>query len=59
VLATFSRRTILAVDRHGSSAKLAAPERNSTVALVKGESRRKSIAQALTAIWNRASKAQW
>jgi uncharacterized protein (DUF362 family) len=31
-------------------AQISAPERNSTVALVKGESRRKNIAQALTAI---------
>jgi uncharacterized protein (DUF362 family) len=31
-------------------AQISAPERNSTVALVKGDSRRKNIAQALTAI---------
>jgi uncharacterized protein (DUF362 family) len=32
------------------AARISAPERNSTVALVKGDSRRKNIAQALTAI---------
>ena len=53
--ATFSRRTILQLTALAPAlrplvAQISAPERNSTVALVKGESRRKNIAQALTAI---------
>jgi len=55
VPATFSRRTILQLTALAPAlrplvAQISAPERNSTVALVKGESRRKNIAQALTAI---------
>jgi len=53
--ATFSRRTILQLTVLAPAlrplvAQISAPARNSTVALVKGESRRKNIAQALTAI---------
>ena len=53
--ATFSRRTILQLTALAPAlrplvAQISAPERNSTVALVKGESRRKNIEQALTAI---------
>lgn len=52
---TFSRRTILQLTALAPAlrplvAQISAPARNSTVALVKGESRRKNIAQALTAI---------
>jgi uncharacterized protein (DUF362 family) len=55
VPATFSRRTILQLTALAPAlrpliARIAAPARNSTVALVKGESRRKNIAQALTVI---------
>jgi uncharacterized protein (DUF362 family) len=42
--------TALAPALRPLAAQISAPERNSTVALVKGESRRKNIAQALTAI---------
>lgn len=53
--ATFSRRTILQLTALTPAlrplvARISAPERNSTVALVKGDSRRQNIAQALTAI---------
>ena len=53
--ATFSRRTILQLTALAPAlrplvAQITAPGRNSTVSLVKGESRRKNIAQALTAI---------
>ncbi len=53
--ATFSRRAILQLTALAPAlrplvAQISAPERNSTVALVKGESRRKNIAQVLTAI---------
>ena len=53
--ATFSRRTILQLTALAPAlrplvAKMSAPERNSTVALVTGDSRRKNIAQALAAI---------
>jgi uncharacterized protein (DUF362 family) len=55
VPATFSRRTILQLTALAPAlrplvAQISAPARNSTVALVKGESRRQNIAQALTAI---------
>ena len=53
--ATFSRRTILQLTALAPAlrplvAQISAPQRNSTVALVKGDSRRKNIEQALTAI---------
>ena len=53
--ATFTRRTVLQLTALAPAlrrlaAQASAPERNSTVALVKGESRRQNIAQALTAI---------
>jgi len=53
--ATFSRRTILQLTALAPAlrplvAQISAAARNSTVALVKGESRRRNIAQALTAI---------
>ena len=53
--ATFSRRavlrlTVLAPALRPLPARTSAPERNPAVALVKGESRRRNIAQALTAI---------
>ena len=53
--ATFSRRTILQLTALAPAlrplaAQISAPARNSTVALVKGENRRKNIAQALAAI---------
>jgi uncharacterized protein (DUF362 family) len=55
VPATFSRRTILQLTALAPAlrplaAKTLAPERNPVVALVKGDSRRQNIAQALTAI---------
>jgi uncharacterized protein (DUF362 family) len=55
VPATFSRRTILQLTALAPAlrplvAQISAPQRNSTVALVKGDSRRKNIEQALTAI---------
>jgi uncharacterized protein (DUF362 family) len=55
VPATFSRRTILQLTALAPAlrplaAQISAPARNSTVALVKGENRRKNIAQALAAI---------
>jgi len=55
VPATFTRRTVLQLTALAPAlrrlaAQASAPERNSTVALVKGESRRQNIAQALTAI---------
>ena len=53
--ATFSRRTILQLTALAPAlrplvAQITAPGRNSTVSLVKGDSRRKNIAQALVAI---------
>ena len=53
--ATFTRRTVLQLTALAPAlrrlaAQASAPERNSTVSLVKGESRRQNIAQALTAI---------